>query len=105
MINIHLSDDDKRIRISEHCIRRLIKWLDPIINKICKRPQSSSQQNDSKHARYNWTRHILSRLQLYNATPADFINNVLPQWLSTKVLRDHDLLLSIDQIVFFDEMY
>ena len=44
-------------------------------------------------------------MQLYKATPAAFINNVLPQWLDTKVLRDHGLLLSIDQIVFFDEMH
>ena len=29
----------------------------------------------------------------------------MPQWLDTKVLRDHGLLLSIDQIVFFDEMH
>ena len=105
MINIHLSDDGEDTRVSEHCIRRLIRRLDPIITRIKKRAQSSSLHYDWRCARYNWVRQLLVRMELYKTTESDFINGLLPQWLDTRVLRDKGYLFSIDQVVFYDEMH
>ena len=104
-VNIHLNDDNKDFTISEQCVIRLKKSLDPVITKIRKNPQSRQQHKDWAHARHNWVLHLLTRLGMLKPTPEDFRDNVIPKWCDIKLLEESNYTFNIHQVVFFNEVH
>ena len=104
-VNIHLRDDNVRYTISEYYIRSLMSRLDPIISKIHKKPQSRSQHMVWICACYNWVVQLLVRLGEYASSTNDFDDGVIPKWADVNILKSSNFIISIHQVVFFDEMH